>query len=500
MGRLDDWRIKLGDLRPQPLPPVEALAHVPVLPAAAPHATLPFENLAFEGGGTKGLAFVGALEVLEERGLYPHHVRRASGTSSGSFMAAAVALGMSSAELKELLYATNLAQVLQDAPLWPLGPAYNMFSAYGLNPGRRLLAFLAELFEKRTGSADVTFAQILERTGRELCVPICNLTRMTTEYCHPKTTPDMPARLAVAISMSLPVLMRPYRLMREIGHGAGLSEEDLYVDGGLLCNFPLHVYDGWYLSLKPEDTFLQRLRPFRESERILQGRFSPRTQRTLGFTVFDQRENDVTRSWAHAAAPARPDTSLSRLRSAADAKAAQRREACLQLEAAVERFVDALAVLERDGDGSIDREELEGLFREGGLALDDALLIFDSTDVHAIFEQLDLNDDGRIGYSELQRFMDARNVDLTSRIGHRGAELGSVGSFISALFNCMLMHIRQLNLSHDDRWRTVAIDTDYIGTSDFELEGADRDFLVQTGRDAATSFLEAWEGREGVSR
>ncbi|MFT4622558.1 MAG: hypothetical protein ACI8PZ_001214 [Myxococcota bacterium] len=499
MGRLGDLRINITNFRPPDLPPAEDLASPPPRPLSGDHPTYPFENLAFEGGGTKGLAYLGALEVLEERGLYPAHIRRASGTSSGSFLAAAVVLGMQTAELRTLLYETDLSAILQDASLWPVGPAYNMFSAYGFNPGKRLLSFLADIFEERTGSADITLRQLLQLTGRELCVPICNLTRMTTEYCHPKTTPDMPARLAVAMSMCLPLLMRPYRLQREIGHGAGLSEEDMYVDGGLLCNFPLHVFDGWYLSLAPHDTFLQRLRPMRDAERILQGRFSPRTDRTLGFTVFDRREQDVTRSWSHSDPPRRPDTPLARKRTWQDEEQDKMRAACLRLEEAVERFLEALARLEQDGDGSIDRVEVQGLFAEGGLSREDARLIFDTTDIHAIFDRLDSDSDGRIGFHEIQQFMDSLNVDLTSRGGVRSDDLGSVSSFISALFNCMLMHIRQLNLGHEDQWRTVAINTDYVGTSDFKLDDGDRAFLVQTGREGTMAFLDAWlERSKGI--
>ena len=40
--------------------------------------------------------------------------------------------------------------------------------------------------------------------GHELCVVITNLNTTTEEYFHPKTTPDVPIRLAVRMSMSVP--------------------------------------------------------------------------------------------------------------------------------------------------------------------------------------------------------------------------------------------------------------------------------------------------------
>ena len=52
-------------------------------------------DLVFEGGGAKGLAFVGALKEFERRG---HRPRRLIGTSAGSITACLIAAGYSSQE------------------------------------------------------------------------------------------------------------------------------------------------------------------------------------------------------------------------------------------------------------------------------------------------------------------------------------------------------------------------------------------------------------------
>ena len=54
----------------------------------------PFRNLVFEGGGVKGLAYVGAMEVLESEGI-GEKVRRVGGTSAGSINAVLFAAGYS---------------------------------------------------------------------------------------------------------------------------------------------------------------------------------------------------------------------------------------------------------------------------------------------------------------------------------------------------------------------------------------------------------------------
>ncbi len=45
--------------------------------------TYNFRNLVFEGGGVNGIAYLGALEVLEERGILTD-IERIGGTSAGA--------------------------------------------------------------------------------------------------------------------------------------------------------------------------------------------------------------------------------------------------------------------------------------------------------------------------------------------------------------------------------------------------------------------------------
>lgn len=488
--------ISLGALTPPVLPPIGELAVPPVLPVADPHPVYPFQNLVFEGGGSKGIAYCGALKELEERGLYPKHVLRVAGTSSGSFLAAMLAVGYRADELRDLLFATDLVAIMKDARFGRLSEMVNLFTIQGFNPGFRLMDFLGELLAERTGSPDVTFKQVLERCGRELCVPITNITRMVTEYCHPKTTPDLPVRLAVGMSMSLPVLMQPYRLMRSIG-SQGHLESDIYTDGGLLCNYPLHAFDGWWLSMQPEDTFVRRMRPLADVARFLHPteRFHPAHPGTLGFTVFDSKEIDITSAWrpSGAVTPSRPNTRLVALRGAEEAEACERQKMASDLEASVERLVHALDAVEQDGDGRVSAAEAADLFNSGRLTEQDAQRLFGTADVDRIMQILDQNGDGYISYDEILRFLDSHNIDLTARaMGSRRSSAGGLSGFMSNVFHTMLIHIRRSSLRHEDRGRTVPIDTDYIGTADFDLEDGDRSFLLDAGASSAAAFLDDW--------
>ena len=71
----------------------------------------PPENLVFKGGGPKGIAYMGAQEYLEEKGLL-RNVRRVVGTSAGAINAMLIALGYTAADIKGILTKTDLKDFL----------------------------------------------------------------------------------------------------------------------------------------------------------------------------------------------------------------------------------------------------------------------------------------------------------------------------------------------------------------------------------------------------
>ena len=48
--------------------------------------TVQFRNLVFEGGGVRGIAYIGAMGVLEQQGVL-EHIIRVGGTSAGAINA-----------------------------------------------------------------------------------------------------------------------------------------------------------------------------------------------------------------------------------------------------------------------------------------------------------------------------------------------------------------------------------------------------------------------------
>lgn len=62
-----------------------------------------YENLVLEGGGIRGIAFTGALKILEEKQVLPQ-IERVAGTSVGAIVGALISVGYSSDELRNIMF------------------------------------------------------------------------------------------------------------------------------------------------------------------------------------------------------------------------------------------------------------------------------------------------------------------------------------------------------------------------------------------------------------
>ena len=74
-------------------------------------AKFPFTNLVFEGGGVKGVAYLGALEVLEERGILGQ-ITRVAGASVGGLNAVLFSLGYSMAETRKVIWSLDFRKFM----------------------------------------------------------------------------------------------------------------------------------------------------------------------------------------------------------------------------------------------------------------------------------------------------------------------------------------------------------------------------------------------------
>ena len=195
-----------------------------------------YKNLIFEGGGVKGAAYAGAIQVFHEHGLLKN-IEHVAGTSAGSITAALLAVGAGSKGLTESILDSNFNQFIYD-PGSKLMDIYRLFCHYGIHSGNSFSKILKGYIKQYTGDPNLTFAQLEERVKAEphkfkhLSVVASNITTQNIEIFDSKRTPDIPIWKAVRCSMSIPFIFEPY-----------IIDNNYYVDGGLGMVYPIDIYD-----------------------------------------------------------------------------------------------------------------------------------------------------------------------------------------------------------------------------------------------------------------
>ena len=194
------------------------------------------ENIVFEGGGVKGAAYAGSMQVFQELGLF-EQVKNIGGTSAGSITAVMLAVGGGSDGLFESVENTNFAQFLND-PWGIVGDAKRMFFNYGMHSGDDFVTILKNYIGRFSGNAELTFSDlaVLRQQNpdkfKNLSIVASNLTRQQAQVFNVDNHPSLPIWLAVRASMSIPMLFEPV-----------LIDGDYHVDGGLAWNYPIDLYD-----------------------------------------------------------------------------------------------------------------------------------------------------------------------------------------------------------------------------------------------------------------
>ena len=205
------------------------------------------KNLVFEGGGVRGIAYAGALRVLEERGSLSA-VERVGGTSVGAITALLVALGYHADEMTAVLSGLKLEQ-FNDGRWFFVGGLNRLTRRYGWYRGERFERWVETLVQQKTGKANLTFRELHERRGNgfsDLFVTGTDLTEQKTVVFSYQHTPEVPIKTAVRVSMSVPLYFGAvfmddtYQLVKKPRKG---QRYHILVDGGLTANYPINLFD-----------------------------------------------------------------------------------------------------------------------------------------------------------------------------------------------------------------------------------------------------------------
>jgi len=273
----------------------------------------------FEGGGVKGIAFAGALAAAEQDAGVREWVNVA-GTSAGSIVSALLVAGYDSAGLQRILADAHYKRFADCGPggMWVGGLVNAVTRIRGFAPGKYFAEWLGEQLAasplaRELGKTELTFADVRRRdlpprselpditdekyeratyrlhvigsdvsAGRMVIMPD-DLPQYTDADGKPLDKDSFKIVDAVRMSMSYPFLFAPVPLHRD-------GKPHWVVDGGLLSNFPIWLFDSphpkrptWGFRLHPGSSVTEGM-PYRKIPRpfwsvpLLKAMFSAATE------------------------------------------------------------------------------------------------------------------------------------------------------------------------------------------------------------------------------
>jgi len=194
-----------------------------------------FKNLVFEGGGAKGIAYLGVTEVLKRKGILKN-IERIGGASAGAINALLIGLNYKGNELKTFLMDLNFKDFLDDSPGF-MRDFRRLRKKYGWYKGDRFYNWIKDRIREKTGNPNSTFKDIYdgkeENKFKDIYFIGANISIGFAEIYSYEDTPLMEVAKAVRISMSIPLFFAALRK----------NDEDVCVDGGLINNYPVKLFD-----------------------------------------------------------------------------------------------------------------------------------------------------------------------------------------------------------------------------------------------------------------
>ena len=228
---------------------MKALLLVLLLPCfAVSQQKYNYKNLVLEGGGIRGLAYPGAIKVLEEKGII-NNIERVAGSSAGAITALMIGLGYNSHEMDSVFQSLQIQEFNDGKNIF--GKIHRLKKEYGIFKGEKFEKWLSSLVKYKTGNANTTFEDLhlLHQNNNRFKDVYCtgtNVTKQRLQIFSWEQTPSMQLKTAIHISGCIPVYYKPVAIdsaWSEVSIKNNKNKFDLYVDGGMINNYPVNMFD-----------------------------------------------------------------------------------------------------------------------------------------------------------------------------------------------------------------------------------------------------------------
>lgn len=221
------------------------------------------ENLVFKGGGVLGIAYAGAIQVLEQKNVL-QNIKRVAGTSAGAITAALISLRYTSAEITGIVNATNFKSFEDGSDILN---AITFMHDFGFYKGDAFLTWMQTQITNKGFEATATFKDFADKGCRDLHVFSTDLNIKGLKEFSVEKTPDVPVAEAVRASMSIPLFFDAWTFSNNN------PDNHIYVDGGMIYNYPITIFDTDEPNPLTLGLFLSNLNPNQTPSGLKRGQF-----------------------------------------------------------------------------------------------------------------------------------------------------------------------------------------------------------------------------------
>lgn len=184
------------------------------------------EHIVINGGGSNGLVNYGALKYLNQQSFWNiENIKTIHGTSMGGFLAVILCLKMD-------------WEIIDDYFIkrpWEKEFNIDLENLILINQKKAILKdnYVNIIFEKLFHAKDldlnITLKQFYDWSNIELNLYTTEINNFKTEQLNYNTFPDLELFTALKMTSAVPIMFPPV-----------IFQEKIYVDGGLMCNYPIN--------------------------------------------------------------------------------------------------------------------------------------------------------------------------------------------------------------------------------------------------------------------
>lgn len=186
---------------------------------------MPIKHLVLSGGGARGFATLGALNYLVKKSLIDTvTIRTFVGSSIGALIALLLNCGFTPKQVYDIWLSIDIRSMFDP-------DMKNLITHFGLDTGIKLINHIKEIMIKKNIDPNITFLRLYNLTKQKLIITATSLNRRQTKYFDYVCTPQYRVIDVMRASISVPFIFTTVK-----------SGNEHFVDGGMLDNFPLHLF------------------------------------------------------------------------------------------------------------------------------------------------------------------------------------------------------------------------------------------------------------------